>query len=115
MPSALQAKKLVLVLATSLLVIAASREALKLKVLDRVFCICYPVQFSKDKGKNVLALLNSRSKVNAMTPVYAAHLGVKLRLTDIGVQKIDKSLLATYGMFIAAFQVVNKLGHSRFF
>ena len=50
-----------------------------------------------------------------MTLVYAAHLGLKVRVTNVGAQKIDGSSLATYGMVIAAFQVVNKLGCSRFF
>ena len=47
-----------------------------------------------------------------MTPAYAAHLGLKVRVTNVGVQKIDGSSLAIYGMLIAAFQVVDKLGHS---
>ena len=50
-----------------------------------------------------------------MTLAYAAHLGLKVRVTDVGVQKIDGSSLATYGMIIAAFRVVNKLGRSWFF
>ena len=86
-----------------------------MRVLDRLLCICDPVQFCKDKGKDVLALLDSGSEVNAMTPAYAAHLGLKVRVTDVGAQKIDGSSLATYGMVIAAFQVVDKLGRSRFF
>ena len=65
-------------------VTGASREAPKVGVLDRVCCICYPVQSRKDKGKDVLALLNSKSKVNAMTPAYAAYLGFKVRVTDVG-------------------------------
>ena len=93
----------------------ASKKALKVRVLDKVSCICYPVQFRKDKGKDVLALLDSGSEVNAMTPAYTAHLGLKVRVTDVGVQKIDGSSLATYSMVIAAFQVVNKLGCSWFF
>ena len=115
MPWASQAKKLVLVSATSLSVTAAGREAPKVKVLDKVPCIYYPIQFRKDKGKDVLALLDSGSKVNAMTPVYAAHLDLKVRVTKVGVQKIDRFSLATYGMVIAALQVVNKLGRSCFF
>ena len=83
-----------------------------MRVLDKVSCICYPVQFCKDKDKDVLALLNSGSKVNAMNPAYAAHLGLKVRVTDVDAQKIDRSSLATYGMVIAAFQVVDKLGSS---
>ena len=94
---------------------AASREALKVRVPDKVPCICYFVQFRKDKGKDVLALLKSESEVNAITPAYTAHLGLKVRVTDLGVQKIDGSLLATYNMVIAAFQVVDKLSRPRFF
>ena len=86
-----------------------------MRVLDRIPCICYPVQFRKDKGKDVLALLDFESEVNAMTPAHAAHLSLKMRVTNVGAQKIDGSSLATYGMVIAAFQVVDKLGCSRFF
>ena len=94
---------------------SASREAPKVRVLDKIPCICYSVQFRKDKGKDVLALLDSRSKVNAITSAYAAHSGLKVRVTDIGVQKIDGSSLATYSIVIAAFQVVDKLCRFRFF
>ena len=89
-----------------------SREVPKVRVLDRVPCTC---QFRKDNGKNVLALLDSGSEVNAMRPAYAAHLGLKVRVIDVGAQKIDGSSLATYGIVIAAFQVVDKLGCSWFF
>ena len=86
-----------------------------MRVLDRVPCIRYPVQFRKDKSKDVLALLDPKSEVNAMTPVYAAHLGLKVRVTNVGAQKIDGSSLATYDIVIAAFQIVDKLSRSRFF
>ena len=115
MPHAPQAKKLVLVLTTSSLVTGANREALKVRVLDKIPCICYLVQFRKDKGKNVSALLDFESEVNAMTPAYVAHLSLKVRITDVDVQKINGSLLATYGIVIAVFQVVDKLGRSWFF
>ena len=36
------------------------------------------MQFWKDKGKHVLALLDFESEINAMTPVYMAQLGVKV-------------------------------------
>ena len=39
-------------------------------ILDRVFCIYYPVQFQKDK-EVIKALIDSGSKVNAMTLAYA--------------------------------------------
>ena len=112
MPWSLQAKKLVLVLANFSSVTGASREALKVRVLDRVLYICYPVQFRKNKGKDVLALLNSKSEVNVMTSAYTAYLGLKVRVTDIGAQKIDRFSLAIYDMVIAALQLVNKLGRS---
>ena len=50
-----------------------------------------------------------------MTPAYAAHIGLKVRVTDVGVQKIDESSLNTYGMVITTFQVVIKLGCFYFF
>ena len=50
-----------------------------------------------------------------MTLAYTTHLGLKVRVTNVGVQKIDGSSLATYDMVIAAFQVVNKLSCSQFF
>ena len=81
----------------------AIKEAPKVRVLDKIPCICYPVQFRKNKDKDVLALLDSRSEVNAMTPAYAAHLGLKLRVTDVNMQKIDRISLASYGMVIADF------------
>ena len=102
-------------MATFLSITGASRQAPKLKVLDSVPCICYLIQFCKNKGKDVLALLDFGSKINAMTPAYAAYLGLKLKKTNVGAQKIDRSSLATYGMVIAALQVVDKLGCSRFF
>ena len=78
-------------------------KAPKVRVLDKVPCICYLVQFCKDKGMDVLALLDSGSKVNAMTPAYAAHLSLKVRVIDVGAQKIDESSPATYDIVIAAF------------
>ena len=87
----------------------ANRDAPKMRVLERVLYICYLVQFCKDKGKNVLALLDSGSKINVMTLAYAAHLDLNVRVTHVNVQKIDSLSLATYNIVIAAFQVVDKL------
>ena len=61
------------------------------------------MQFRKDKDKDILALLDSESNVNAMTPVYAAQLGLKVQKTNVGAQKINESLLSTYEMVIATF------------
>ena len=115
MSGTFEAKKLVSVLATSALVTGASKKAPEV-VLDRVPCIHYPVQFRKDKERaTIRALIDSGSEVNAMTPAYAKQLGFRTQRTNIGAQKIDGSLLATYGMVIAAFQVIDKLGRARFF
>ena len=108
-------KKTSISLGNPLSVTGASTAASKVRVLDRVPCICYLVQFCKDKGKDILALLAPGSEINAMTLAYAAYLGLEVRVTNIGAQKINGSSLATYGMVIAAFQVVDKLGRSRFF
>ena len=86
-----------------------------MRFLDMVPCICYSVKFRKDKDKDVLVLLDSGNKVNTMTPAYAAHLGLKMRVTNINTQKIDGFSLATYNMVIAAFQVLDKLSCSHFF
>ena len=109
-----QPKKLVSVSATSISVTGA-KKAPKVRVLDKIPCIHYPVKFCSDKNKDVLALLDSGSKVNTMTPAYAAYLGLKVRVINIGAQKVDGSLLATYSMVIIVFQVVNNLVCSWFF
>ena len=50
-----------------------------------------------------------------MTPIFAAKLGLSIRLIGIGAQKIDGSALKTYGMAIAGFSIQDKLGRARFF
>ena len=79
-----------MVFATSSSVISAITKVSKVRVVDKVSCIYYSVQFRNNKGKDVLALLDSGSKVNTMTPAYAAHLGLTVRVTNIGVQKNDR-------------------------
>ena len=44
------------------------------EVIVRVPCIYYPVQFQEEQ---VRALLDSGSKVNAISPAYAKSLGLK--------------------------------------
>ena len=82
MPGA--AKKLVSVSATSTSVTGAREEA-----LERVPCIHYPVQFTDTDKAPVQALINSGSEVNAVHPSFAKQLGLSIRLTDVGAQKID--------------------------
>ncbi|MCJ1349417.1 hypothetical protein MMC31_007657 [Peltigera leucophlebia] len=69
----------------------------------------------KKDTDEIQALIDSGSEVNAMAPAYAKKLGLRIRKTDVGAQKIDGSALETYGMVIAGFQVQDKLGRARFF
>lgn len=61
--------------------IGTSKEALEV-ILDPVLCIHYPVQFQKDK-ETVWALIDSGSKVNAMTLAYTKQLGRRTQKTDV--------------------------------
>ena len=80
----------------------------------RMPCIYYPVQFQESQ-EQVRALLDSGSKVNAISPAYAKRLGLKTRKTNVRVQKIDGSALEIFGMVITDFQVEDKGGRPRFF
>ena len=55
------------------------------KALQRVLNISYPVQFEKSQAGEVRALIDSHSKVNAMTPIFAAKLGLSIPPISIGV------------------------------
>ena len=82
------------------------------KVVVRVPCIHYPVQFQKEQVK---ALLDSSNEVNAMNPEYARKLGLKIRRTNVGAQKINGSTLETFGIVIADFQLEDKASRPKFF
>ncbi len=77
--------------------------------LKCVPCIHYPVHFKKSQNE-IQALIDSGSGVNAMTPAYAAKLGLQVRSSNLGVQKINGSTLVTHGMLLASFQVEDKHG-----
>ncbi len=79
--------------------------------LERVPCIWYLVTF-KDQTE---VLLDSGSKVNAMSQVFAQQLGLKIRKTNIGAQKIDGTILETYGMVVSIFSVLDKDRKERLF
>ena len=61
------------------------------------------------------ALLNSGSEVNAMHPAFAERLGLVVRTTNVGAQKIDGTTLETYGMMVAVFSVTDQADRVRFF
>ena len=110
MSRASEAKKLVLILATSMLTTGAGEEA-----LERVPCIHYPVRFKDTNKAQVQALIDSRSEVNAIHQIFAKQQGLSIRPTDVGGQKIDGITLDTYGMVVAAFSVEDKANRVRFF
>ena len=51
---------------------------------------------------------DSNSEINAIYPTFAKELGLPIRPTDIKVQKIDSSILDTFGIVVAAFLVMDK-------
>ena len=118
-----QGKKLVSVSAISASVTGVSKEAQVTQVaqetweviLDRVSYIHYLVQFQKNKGAIIQALINSGSEINTMAPAYAAKLGLKVCPINVGAQKINSSSLKTFGMVIAGFHIEDKLDRARFF
>ena len=46
---------------------------------------------------------------------FAKQLGLSIRPTDVGAQKIDSTTLDTYAMVVAAFSVEDKANQVRFF
>ena len=80
--------------------------------LQRVPCVYYPIWFKK---KEVQALIDLGSEVNAITLAYILKLGLQFYCTNFGAQKIDGSTLETFGMVLASFQMEDKLGKTRFF
>lgn len=76
--------------------------------LKFISCIQYLVEFQKDKD-NIQALLNLGSKVNVINPAYTKKIGLHVRQTDMGAQKIDGSYLNTFKMVIASLSLQNML------
>ena len=81
------------------------------KELKRIPWIWYLVIF-KDWTE---ALLDSKSKVNAMRQAFASQLGFRIQKTNIGVKKIDDTTLETYRIVVSTFSISNKYGKERFF
>ena len=84
------------------------------KKVVRVPYIYYQVQFQESQ-EQIKALLDSGSKVNAMSPTYVEKLGLKTWKTNVGAQKIDGFALKIFKMVIADFQVEDKGDRPRFF
>ena len=81
--------------------------------LARVPCIRYTITFQK-KSVPISALFDSGSEVNAIHPTFAQELGLPIRTTDIGAQKIDGTILDTFKIVVVAFSVTNKANQVRF-
>ena len=105
-----EAKKLVSVSATSTSTTGAREE-----VIECIPCIYYLVQFKNIIGAQVQALVDSRSEVNVIYLTFAKHLGLPIRPTDVGAQKIDGTTLDAHRMIVAAFAVEDKANQVRFF
>ena len=80
--------------------------------LAQVPFIQYSITFQK---QSVLALLDSKNKVNAIHPTFARKLGLSIKPIDVEAQKIDNTLLNTYEMVVLAFLVMDKANQVRFF
>lgn len=85
-----------------------------LRLLDWVLCIYYPLCFWKNIAR-VKALIDSSSKVNAITLGYFLKLGLKIYHIDVKAQKIDSFILKTFEIILASFQVEDKFEKARFF
>ena len=82
--------------------------------LAQVPCIRYPMTFQK-KFVSVSALLDSGREVNAIHPTLVRELGLFIRPTDVRAQKIDGTMLDTFGIVVTAFSVTDKANWVRFF
>ena len=103
------------VLVTSTPVTVARKEAVDENLgsnLAYVPCIRYLINFKK---KSVLALLNLGSEVNTVHPAFTKELGLPIRLTNVGTQKINGTMLETYRIVVTVFSVKDKANQVRFF
>ena len=61
------------------------------------------------------ALIDSGSEVNAVHPSFVKQLGLPIRPTNVGAQKIDGTTLDTHRTVVTAFPVVDKANRVKFF
>ena len=85
------------------------------EVLEHDLCIYYPVQFKDMDKAPMQALIDSGSEVNTIHPFFVKQLGLPIRPTDVGTQKIDGTMLDIHGMVAAAFSIEDKANRVRFF
>ena len=75
--------------------------------LAQVSCIQYFISFRK-KSVPVLTLFDSGNKVNAIHLTFVKELDLPIRPTDVGAQKINDTMLYTFGIIVIAFSVTDK-------
>ena len=123
-----EVKKLVSVSATSTPVTGTRERAVETVRVDKndkkskseypnlaqIPCIRYFITFWK-KSVSMSALVDSSSEVNAIHPTLARELGLPIGQMDVGVQKIDSTMLDTFGMVVIAFSVIDKANQVRLF
>ena len=88
-----------------------NNENLKSNFAQVLFICC----LINSRKKPVLMLFDSGSKVNTVHLTFTKKLGLPIRPTDVGEQKIDGITLNIYGMVIATFLVTDKANQVRFF
>lgn len=71
-------------------------------ILDYILWIHYLGCFWKANDK-VLALIDLWSKFNTIIPVYISKLGLKVRPTNVGIEKVDGSILKKFSIVFASF------------
>ena len=64
---------------------------------------------------HVSMLFDLGSKINAIYSTFAKELGLPIRPIDVGAQKIDGTILDTFGIVVAVFSVADKANQVKFF
>lgn len=65
---------------------ASKKTKQEVKDLDKVFYVYYLILFPKNMGNTeILISINSKNKINAINPAYAAKLGLQVQKTDISI------------------------------
>ena len=88
----------------------------KALILEQIPYIHYLIQFKKNLNETqIQALIGSKSEVNVIYLTFVKELRLLIRPTDIGVQKIDSTMLDTYKIVIVAFLMTDKANRVKFF
>lgn len=78
-------------------------------ILERVMYIHYPFYFQKDTIE-IKVLIDFNNKVNTITLAYILKLGLQVCYTNVRALEIDCSILKTFRIVFASFEIKDKLG-----